>query len=76
MFEKEEKYMMSEFEIKRLEKVRREALKNQGKHEWVTVPVFERIYMIGDELYGEFKGDSTPRRVKDYTIGACQSKRD
>ncbi|KIL73685.1 hypothetical protein [Bacillus badius] len=68
--------MMSEFEMKRLEKMRREALKNPSKHEWIKIPVFEKIYMIGDELYGEFKGDKTPRRVKDYTIGACRSKKD
>ncbi|GLY10376.1 hypothetical protein [Pseudobacillus badius] len=63
--------MMSEFEMKRAEKLQQRALKNPGKHELVRIPVFERVYMIGDELYGEFKGDKTPRRVKDYTIGAC-----
>lgn len=68
--------MMSEFEIKRAEKLRQKALKNSVKHELIRVPVFERVYMKDGELYGEFPGNPIPRKLSDYAASVNNNEKD
>ncbi|KIL73735.1 hypothetical protein [Bacillus badius] len=68
--------MMSEFEIKRAEKLKREALKNSANHDLIRVPVFERVYMKDGELYGEFPGNPIPRKLSDYAASVNNNEKD
>lgn len=68
--------MMSEFEIKKTEKLRQKALKNPAKHKLIRIPVFERVYMKDGELYGKFPGNPIPRKLSDYAAPVNKDEKD
>lgn len=67
--------MQSEFEIKRAEKLRREAGIEIDDKIDPNIPIFESIYAIDGELHYEIHGENIPQKLSEYSLEAFQSER-
>ncbi|MEK4030749.1 hypothetical protein MKZ02_19725 [Pseudobacillus sp. FSL P4-0506] len=68
--------MLSEFEIKRADKLQQKAFKNPNKHKLIRIPIFERIYEKDGELFYKIRGEDIPRKLSEYNLEDFQPSKD